>query len=91
MNLIYDDVTLDHFRAACTDLDLLVLVERLVAREKARDLWHLTAIVIGEPYLELLGLDEEPEWAWRHDLGAWVELGLPAGNEGFAWLVLLPR
>ncbi|WP_374414895.1 hypothetical protein [Novosphingobium colocasiae] len=91
MNLIYDDVTLDQFRATCTDPDLLALVERLVAREKARNLWHLTAIVIGGPYLDLLGIDEEPDWAWRHEHGAWIELGLTAGNEGFAWLVLRHR
>lgn len=82
MNIIYDDETLGTFRA------LGAIVEEVVARTKQQGLWDLTAIVLGEPDADLLGTDE-PVWAWRTDHDGWVELGLPAANDGFAWIVLV--
>ena len=33
----------------------------------------------------------EPYWAWLEERGDWIELLIPAGNDGFAWYILMTR
>jgi hypothetical protein len=94
--LICDDETLAGFRLSDPDGVLLALVERLVARARAHNLWEdLTAIVVLQdadltPLADLLG-SVPVDWDWREDDGAWLALGKTAGNSGFAWIVLRRR
>lgn len=32
-----------------------------------------------------------PYWSWREDHGDWMELLVPAGDEGFCWFLIMSR
>jgi hypothetical protein len=87
---IYDDETLAAFRASHPDGALLALVERLVARARAHNLWEDLTCIVVEPegnLTDLLGADPV-EWDWRDVHGPWVELGTTSTDSGFAWIIL---
>jgi hypothetical protein len=96
MNLIYDDATLTAFRES--QAELLALVERLVAKARAQNLWEdLTCIVVAHSQADLdcapwwgEGEAEIPDWQWTTRHGGWTELLLPVSNSGFAYHALLP-
>jgi hypothetical protein len=90
---IYDDETLTAFRATDPESDLLALVERLVAKARAQNLWDDLTCIVVQPegdLSDLLGA-EPVEWDWRIVHGGWIELGKTAGDAGFAWIVITSR
>jgi hypothetical protein len=89
--LIYDDATLTAFRES--QAELLALVERLVAKARAQNLWEDLTCIAVQPagdLADLLGA-EPVEWDWQHSHGTWLESGTTAGTAGFAWIVLTSR
>lgn len=104
MHLIYDDATLTAALAATCDETSRTLIERIAHDAKASDLWELTCIVliehndIAQDFEEALGFDPalgpledgEPYWSWDERHGEMLELLITAGNEGYAWFVLVP-
>lgn len=62
---IFGDETLAAFRAGAQDAALVACVEALVARAKAQNFWHLSAIIIVRPddplngLADLLGFDPQ--------------------------------
>ena len=90
--LIYDDATLVAFRES--HAELLVLVERLVAKARMQNLWEDLTCIVVEPegdLADLLGAGPI-EWDWRVEHGdRWLESGKTAGGSGFAWIVITAR
>ena len=81
---IYDDATLAAFRES--QAELLALVERLVAKARAQNLWEDLTCIVVEPegdLADLLGA-EPVEWEWRVEHGGWIERGKTVGDSGFA-------
>ncbi len=104
MHMIYDDATLavlGDTTSAQRDL-----IDRIVADARASDLWDLTCIVVVEdhdtaqdwervlgypPSTGPLDGDGQAYWAWLEQHGDLTELLVTAGDEGFAWFILIPN
>lgn len=98
MHVIYDDATLAAYRASAPDPVMAGHVERLVAQARRQGLWDRTCVSVlaaDEPLDELaVLLGDGPlaiPWTWTTDYGPVIELGVTAGNDGFAHIVLAGR
>jgi hypothetical protein len=95
--IIQDDASLALFRATRANPSLHKLVDQIVERAKAQGCWDaLTCVSIVAPgaplsaLADLLGVEPQHAlWDWRIVHGRYQELGLTAGDSGFAHIVIL--